>query len=575
MMNMKKKEESQAAEDKIVRGTQDESRRKALLFASVGAILILLAALIGIMVYNSEANRLQRYLDLGQKYLDELDYEQAIVEFERAISIDPKCTDAYLSMAAAYESMGNDPAAALTPEEGYAKSMEVYDRLLELDGGDEQVSGSVSDSLRKYIDILMAEKRYEEVRTLVEKYRDHTVNLDFQLILEELEKKESSDAGAAESANAEQIQVDIVEMDIKADNVFNTGGYGSLVIQGTGSWWDPSDTGAVAPQSALVDNKGSFVFSYQSTYLNYRVSDGIVSLTEDYPNITSKGYNGAPPAYYRLDGSSVLDLESGAGRIDEQTSEIIGEWYGGPMLDGYALLNKFGAYVPAGSGVGSSGNFGVSLPHSYIVDKNGTITCTLPEEFNLEDGIWGGDFGESGYNTSYSLGWCGEGLFAVYHVFYENGKYVLETEGYMDAAGNMTIDLAGKGFANCWPFHGGFAAVQSEGGMFGFIDKTGTLVIPCAYDDFSTGFSEDGICAVAKDGKWGYIDRENNVVIPFEYDGAYGADGGMASVVKDGKCGLVDYSNRIIVPLEYDEISSCEEEVAYAIKDGILYIISK
>ena len=85
----------------------------------------------------------------------------------------------------------------------------------------------------------------------------------------------------------------------------------------------------------------------------------------------------------------------------------------------------------------------------------------------------------------------------------------------------------------------------------------------------------DGLCPVQKDGKWGYIDKSGNVVIPLEYDNAYGADSGLASVMKDEKCGLVDYDNNVVVPLEYDDISSYEGGVAYGIKNGRVYLITE
>lgn len=249
------------------------------------------------------------------------------------------------------------------------------------------------------------------------------------------------------------------------------------------------------------------------------------------------------------------------------------------MQDGYAMvINQInwsywsahtGDFAGHGFSSGSSDEY-----HSYIVDQDGMVVCTLPEEFNNTVSLWYGRLA-SGFSMNYSLGWCGEGLFGVFeHGYDENEDYFTEAKGYIDFSGNMTIDLSGRGFTNLWPFHEGLAAVRSEDNMVGFIDRSGELVIPCIYENFSNGFSEDGICAVQKDGMWGYIDRDNNEVIPFEYDGAYGADVRLASVIKDGKCGLVDYKNRIVVDLEYDDISSPDEGVAYAIKDRTLYIIT-
>lgn len=82
------------------------------------------------------------------------------------------------------------------------------------------------------------------------------------------------------------------------------------------------------------------------------------------------------------------------------------------------------------------------------------------------------------------------------------------------------------------------------------------------------------MCPVEKNGSWGYIDKSGNVVIPFEYDNVYGAGDGLAAVVKDRKCGLVDYENKVVVPLEYDDISSYEGGVAYGIKNGQVYLMT-
>lgn len=575
-------------DEKVKKDTGEKPAVKKVIGIVVLTVIVL-AAGIGIGVYRSGANPLQEHLDLGRKYLEELNYEQALVEFEEAIRIDPKCVDAYLGMAETYESMGNDPAAALTQEEGYEKSLETYDRLLEQAGEDERALAGLSDSLRKYIDILMAEQRYDEIRRLAEKYGNHALEIDFTLILGKLEESEGEPSGTEGETSAELIQVSIQKTDIKADSVFNNEGYGSITVQGAGNWWDASDSTGVSPQAALVDGNGNFVFPYKSTYLRYCVSDGIVSLTEDSPYYTSMGWQeGDLPTYCRLDGSSVLDLETDtkestvndpAGYV--VTTREIPVWYGGPMQDSYAAVvekiisESNTRATQGGSGIVGIGSVGYEY-RSVIVDANGAVTCTLPEEYNQEIARGGGDYGEGGFDTKCSLGTCGEGLFAAFENSYdENWNYSRKVMGYMDPIGNMAIDLAGSGFTDAWPFYGGLAAVRDENSMLGFMDQTGTMVIPCSYEVVQINFSEDGVCAVQKDGKWGYIDRDNNVVIPFEYDGAYGAGDGLAAVVKDGKCGMVDYGNNMIVPLEYDDISSCEEGVAYAVKDGVLYIISK
>ena len=68
---------------------------------------------------------------------------------------------------------------------------------------------------------------------------------------------------------------------------------------------------------------------------------------------------------------------------------------------------------------------------------------------------------------------------------------------------------------------------------FGFIDKTGKVVIPPIYD-LAWHFSE-GLAGVEKNGKRGFVDKTGKVVIPLIYDSAYSFSEGLAVVGKNGK----------------------------------------
>ena len=50
----------------------------------------------------SKAERVQEQLDLGQKYLTELNYTEAILAFTQVIEIDPESIPAYMGRAEAY-----------------------------------------------------------------------------------------------------------------------------------------------------------------------------------------------------------------------------------------------------------------------------------------------------------------------------------------------------------------------------------------------------------------------------------------------------------------------------------------
>lgn len=75
--------------------------KKKLVIAAVVAVLCV-AAIALFAGRNSIAGKVAELLNLGNKYLLEQDYEQAIAAFEKVIGIDPKCEEAYKGLADAY-----------------------------------------------------------------------------------------------------------------------------------------------------------------------------------------------------------------------------------------------------------------------------------------------------------------------------------------------------------------------------------------------------------------------------------------------------------------------------------------
>jgi len=60
------------------------------------------------------------------------------------------------------------------------------------------------------------------------------------------------------------------------------------------------------------------------------------------------------------------------------------------------------------------------------------------------------------------------------------------------------------------------ACVEDNNGKFGFIDRSGKLVIPCKWN--GAGFFSQGLANVrSENGKWGYIDKSGTLVIPCKW----------------------------------------------------------
>src|SRR5699024_2195994 len=81
-------------------GGKDMVQEKQSLTIRLIALFLMLALLL--TACKSKAERVQEQLDLGQKYLTELNYTEAILAFTQAIEIDPESIPAYMGRAEAY-----------------------------------------------------------------------------------------------------------------------------------------------------------------------------------------------------------------------------------------------------------------------------------------------------------------------------------------------------------------------------------------------------------------------------------------------------------------------------------------
>ena len=111
-----------------------------IIIAAVIAAAVIFAAARGGMDSTSVLNE---KLELGQKYLVELDYSNAVLEFTDAIKIDPKNPDAYIGLAEAYIGTGDTEKAIEALEMGYEET------------GDERI--------KKMLDELTGDSETEEV----------------------------------------------------------------------------------------------------------------------------------------------------------------------------------------------------------------------------------------------------------------------------------------------------------------------------------------------------------------------------------------------------------------------------
>ncbi|MGN1118863.1 MAG: leucine-rich repeat protein [Oscillospiraceae bacterium] len=114
-------------------------------------IVLAAAALLGVgagaaVVANQGTSTTQSALKLAQRYLSEQNYEQAIIEFERVLEIDPMNTEAYLGLADAYIALGDTDSAVEVLKKGFELTgdKDIAAKLEEITGGIEPLHTDVT-----------------------------------------------------------------------------------------------------------------------------------------------------------------------------------------------------------------------------------------------------------------------------------------------------------------------------------------------------------------------------------------------------------------------------------------------
>lgn len=122
-----------------------KKKKLSIVIAAAMAAIFLIAAVAAVLALNADSIKIRKYLKQGNRYLSELDYEEAIVVFEAVIDIEPNNEQAYLGLAEAYLGL-----------EDYEKAIETLDRGLELTNSDRlseyrvQVQEQWDDAERKF-----------------------------------------------------------------------------------------------------------------------------------------------------------------------------------------------------------------------------------------------------------------------------------------------------------------------------------------------------------------------------------------------------------------------------------------
>lgn len=159
-------------------------------------------------------------------------------------------------------------------------------------------------------------------------------------------------------------------------------------------------------------------------------------------------------------------------------------------------------------------------------------------------------------------------------------EYINSKWGFIDKTGTEVIPCQ-YSYVEKFRFQEGVAIVITEQGNFKIIDKTGKDVVPEGkYSTF--GDVSEGLVAASVGSQWGFLDLSGNEVIPCVNE--YAISGiipsfseGLAWFKMDhGKYGVIDKSGKIIVqPIYYDEIWYFKEGMSRVKVNGKYGFINK
>lgn len=202
-------------------------------------------------------------------------------------------------------------------------------------------------------------------------------------------------------------------------------------------------------------------------------------------------------------------------------------WYGTTLPGGRVGTNYFAVSETDGIYTDHLGNF--------FTAEDARGAWSAPELYTYREAGADGTL-ESG-KYGYGDPWMGEKVLpAIYdeaHSF-ANGIGIVrvgEDRFAIDKAGVRLFDLNKYGETSIRFVNGYLRVRDAVTGKWGFLDTTGALAVPIAWDD--TGEFSDGLVNVKKDGKWGYVDAAGELVVPCVLDEAGSVAGGVA-VVKLG-----------------------------------------
>ena len=501
------------------------------LLIALGAVVLLLVVVTAVS-FLMRSHQLQQHLELGEKYLSELDYNSAVLEFTSVIEVNPRSEDAYLGRGEAYLGLGDFDSAVDDYTmvidlnggtiDGYVGRSRAHAGRGELTEAEEDLQMAITNGL----DEAQAETIRQEITAPAEPLTADDVSwlvepsLDYQHVLP-LRGNSFSDISGDYSDGQTPILDGFYEMSFP--------GYSNLpqyylVRMADGSWRfyympNHTDSGNIPMDLDSSQDVVDDVFRYDATGIaDFNAYTGGENVPDKDPYIWYPIY---PSPWYLFTAH-----ERGGGSMsiyyDTYTQQglAIGLYYGiysQPVAES-ELHKPYPASQFSSADSGWDVNQSIGLAAGEDDDRMSRYTEALDASSETRKAYVGTDghlITDFLYDEAEDFS---EGIAACCR----NGKW-----GYIDENGNEITDFVYDGV---WPYQGEFDPDLGDFGDF----PTGYSAYPCTSDTM----------VVYQDGQVGLLYRDGSVLIDFgQFEDMAPAYNNELWAKKDGLWGLIDLAD--------------------------------
>lgn len=482
--------------------------------------LLCIAAMMFLAGCRDHEDTAEGNLNLGQRYLGNLEYEEAVIAFSKCIEIDPKCEAAYLGRAQAFAGL-----------EEWALAVFDCKTAMELNEDNEEAYMVLGNIL-----LVRMERAYPITG---DEYWD---------IMKLLQKKEAAEAvgnlisrieAAASSDPSYRFEPEDREMGDETEP-WETG-------QETGDGENTLWNGKIQVMEKTEDSQAFSGRGDLTLLYVLEKKDG-----EDHFEIKKAIIEGKP--YY------VLIYYS---RWEESGYKGFGEYQ--------AVLYENGevrSVLKAMEDANKVGDTGLNIDGRNVYDLDGNRVLKVSERYWPDWGFFH-DLCRVYDSSGHLYGYMNSAGEVVIPCRYENTKGFESgaafsiskgRRGYINTQGEWILDEQ-YDFIGDETERGLYCVRDRESGKCGYVDASGRFVIPCIYDEAFPFYGKPGDknhTAIVFSGKAGtIIDDQGNKVLGEEYELAGSGYGYGLFAVRQKESGLYGYANRrgdIKIPCEYDEV---------------------